>query len=326
MSALKILAATSAAFVAAAASPCPAATPIGSTPTAREVMLLPAPPVQRFTARDGTALAYRVFTPPAGVAPRLVAIIYHGSAGSSRNVTLLGEALAADGVVAYAPDVRGQGLSGRRGDVDYIGQPSDDLADFIPVIRKAYPDARLALVGHSAGGGFVLRIAGEPLGRSFDRLVLISPYLGRAAPTGRPDAGWTKIDMPRMVLLAGLNTVGITAFNGATAIRFNLPPGAEAAGATGRWSYRMAMSYGPDGETRLFGPPAFREDAARARAPIVLIAGARDEQFYAERYAAAFKGLEDKVRVEIAPNADHMGALADPDALAMEVKAVEGEN
>lgn len=313
-----------ASFTALAVAALASSHAVASTASTAEVMRLPAPPVQRFTARDGTALAYRVFTPPVGTTPKVAAILYHGSAGSSRNLTLLGQALAAAGIAAYAPDVRGQGLSGRQGDVNYIGQPDDDLADLIPLVRKAYPNARLVLLGHSSGGGFVIRVAGEPLGEAFDRFVLLAPYLGRTAPSNRADAGWARIDMPRMVLLAGANALGVTAFNGATVIRFNLQPGAEALGATGHWSYRMAMSYGPDGETRLFGPPAYREDAARAKAPIVVIAGARDEQFYADRYAEAFKGLDGKVTVRLAPDADHMGVVADPAAIAMEVQAVEG--
>jgi pimeloyl-ACP methyl ester carboxylesterase len=218
--------------------------------------------------------------------------------------------------------VRGQGLSGRRGDVDYIGQPDDDLADLIAVVRRSYPDAKLVLVGHSAGGGFVLRTAGEPRGRDFSRFVLLSPYLGRAAKLGRPDANWTQPDVPRIVLLAALNEIGFKRFNDWPVIHFKVPPGAEALGVTSEWSYRMAMSYGPRDDLRLAPPPAYRQDAARAAAPIVLIAGARDEQFFADRYAKAFAGLESKVAVEIAPNPDHMGVVSDPDAIAMTVQAV----
>ena len=291
--------------------------------SAAEVMQLPAPPALRFKARDGAMLAYRLFAPPPSTAaPGTVAILYHGSAGSSRNMTLLADALAAAGVPAFAPDVRGQGLSGRRGDVDYIGQPDNDLADLIPIVRQAYPGARLVLVGHSAGGGFALRIAGEPLGRAFSRFVLLSPYLGRAAPSNRPDAGWARPDIPRIAFLAVMNQIGISGFNGWPVIAFQLQPGAEALGATRQWSYRMAMSYGPRGDLRLFGTPAYREDAARAPAPIILIAGAKDEQFFADRYATDFKGLERNVTVEITPGADHMGMVSDAGAIGLTVQAV----
>ena len=140
--------------------------PPSADASTRAVMLMPAPPVQRYRARDGAQLAFREFEPATRAAQSpVVAIVFHGSAGDSRNVTVLGRALAAAGVPTFAPDARGQGLSGRRGDIDYIGQLDDDLADFVSVVRRAYPNARLVLAGHSSGGGFVLRVAGEPLGR-----------------------------------------------------------------------------------------------------------------------------------------------------------------
>jgi hypothetical protein len=43
-----------------------------------------------------------------------------------------------------------------------------------------------------------------------------------------------------------------------------------------------------------------------------VIVGACDQQFYADRYALAFKGLARPPKVEIAPDADHMGVLSDP--------------
>lgn len=51
-------------------------------PNARAVMQLPAPPIQRYEARDGTALAYRFLEPAvAGEPPDVVAILVHGSGG-----------------------------------------------------------------------------------------------------------------------------------------------------------------------------------------------------------------------------------------------------
>ncbi|HXQ47216.1 MAG TPA: alpha/beta fold hydrolase [Caulobacteraceae bacterium] len=304
---------------AAAAPPTPAL-------SAYEVMQLPAPPVRRYVARDRAALAYRVFASATSAEPRVVAILMHGSAGSSRNMTLVGGALASAGVPAFAPDVRGQGLSGRRGDVDYIGQPEDDLADFLPTVRQAYPNARLVLVGHSAGGGFVLRVAADPLGRQFSRFVLLDPYLGRAAPSDNATSGYAQIDLPRILALTALTQIGITGFNGAPVLAFSLPPQAEAVGATRVWSYRMMMSYGPGGQMQLFGEPAYRCEARAAPAPIVLIAGARDEEFHAERYAEDFKGLKEKVSVTLVPGVDHMGVLSDRRSVPLIVRAVaEGE-
>lgn len=305
-----------------AASPTSAAPAYSVDPAAAAVMRLPAPPVQRYRARDGAQLAYRIFAAaPDASAPPVVAVLLHGSGGSSLNMTVLGEALARAGVPTFAPDARGQGLSGRRGDIDYIGQLDDDLSDFVAVARRTYPDARLVLVGHSAGGGFALRVAGEAQGRLFSRFVLVSPVLGRLAPTNRPDAGWARPKLGRIVLLTALNAVGVTAFNGATTIDFNLPPRAEVLGLTPSWSYRMMINYDPRGVVQLAGRPAYRADAARASAPIAVIAGSADEQFFADRYAAA--GRPRPVGVVLAPSVSHMGVVSDPRAVPLIVAAVK---
>jgi alpha-beta hydrolase superfamily lysophospholipase len=291
---------------------------------ARAVMQSPAPPTQRYRARDGAELAYRFFAPKdAAAAPPVVAILLHGSAGNNRNMTAVGDALAAAGVPAFAPDERGQGLSGRRGDIDYIGQLDDDLAELVAVVRSRYPTARLVLAGHSSGGGFALRVAGEPLGRQFSRFVLLAPYLGVNAVSTNPDSGWARADMPRIVMLTALNGIGVTAFNGLTTVRFNTPPNAEQLGLTSAWSYRMMNNYGPRGITQLGGRPAYCADADNAPAPIVVIAGADDEQMRAGRYVEAFGGVARPPAVELVPGVSHLGVLADPRAVALTVAAIK---
>src|SRR5258707_15023624 len=105
---------------------------------------------ERFQARDGTGLAYRHY-PARPAAVGRVAILVHGSSGSSASIHALADALAARGVETFAVDVRGHGASGARGDIGYGGQREDDLADFVAVVRKTNPGAPLGLIGHSAG-------------------------------------------------------------------------------------------------------------------------------------------------------------------------------
>ena len=72
------------------------------------------PPLERFTARDGAALAYRAYQ-------ARVAVMVHGSSGGSHAMHGVGLALAKSGTTAYAMDMRGHVASGRRGDIDYVG-------------------------------------------------------------------------------------------------------------------------------------------------------------------------------------------------------------
>jgi alpha-beta hydrolase superfamily lysophospholipase len=291
---------------------------------AREAALRePLAPVQRFAARDGAKLAYRAYLPALTAPPAVVAVLIHGSGGSSVNMNVLGRALAAAGTPAYAPDIRGQGQSGRRGDIDYIGQQEDDLADLVALIRKRYPNARLVLAGHSSGGGFALRVAGEPVGRAFSHFVLLAPHLGHNAVSARPGAGgWVRIYGPRIAAISILNHFGINAFNGLPVLAFALPQGAERENLTRFWSYRMTNNFGPHGETDLM-PGAYRRDAERAPGPVSLLAGADDESFYADRYAAAFAGVRPPVSVQILPGIGHMGLISDATAVPSVVAAIQ---
>ncbi len=123
--------------------------------TVRRIDMSGLPPLQRYTARDGATLAYRAY--PGG--NERVAVLIHGSTGSSRNMNPLAKALNAAGATVYALDMRGHGDSGRRGDIAYLGQLEDDIADFAATMRPHHPGATVALIGFSAGGGFTLRVA-----------------------------------------------------------------------------------------------------------------------------------------------------------------------
>ena len=130
-----------------------------------------------------------------------IAILAHGSSASSIAMNALAKALAANGIATYALDMRGHGHSGTRGDIAYFGQLDDDLADFVGFVRKSDPDARLLLIGHSSGGGFVLRVAGSALQGQFARFILLAPYLGYDAPSSRADSGGGRGPTFRRILL-----------------------------------------------------------------------------------------------------------------------------
>ena len=92
------------------------------------------PALSRFQARDGTWLAYRLYPAANGASDRL-AILAHGSSASSAEMNAAALALAGAGVVAVTIDARGHGASGSRGDIAYIGQLDDDLADLVAHLR-----------------------------------------------------------------------------------------------------------------------------------------------------------------------------------------------
>ena len=272
------------------------------------------PALSRFQARDGTWLAYRLYPAADGSADRL-AILAHGSSGTSHGMNAVAKALAATDVTAIAIDARGHGASGTRGDIGYIGQLDDDLADLIAELRKSYPTAKLELIGHSAGGGFVARIAAGPLAREFERFILLAPYLGYRAPTNRPNEGagrWVSVDMPRVVALALLANFGIDWGQSLPSLAFAVAPEARNSN-TAYYSYRLMTNY--------TSPPDWRAPFLAARGKMVIIAGEDDQLMNAAAYRTALEPLG--ASVTVLPGVDHMGVVHKPAALDAIVAAAK---
>jgi pimeloyl-ACP methyl ester carboxylesterase len=268
---------------------------------ARQLDLTGLPPLSRFAARDGTRLAYRFYS---GGSDR-IAILIHGSATESSVMNALAKTLNADGATVYVPDLRGHGASGRRGDIDYIGQLDDDLADLVATIRPAYPHATLTLIGFSGGGAFALRIAGGRYGALFDRYILIDPAIVYPSPIARPNAGgWATPYVPRIVGLMVLDRLGIHAFDGLDAIAFAIPAGNR--NLTRAYSFRLAMN---------LNSGDYLGELERTKKPMALIAGAKDDQFYADRYAPLMKPAKSDLTVELVPGLDHVDMITKPAAL-----------
>ncbi|MGL6210628.1 MAG: alpha/beta hydrolase, partial [Paracoccaceae bacterium] len=173
-------------------------------------------PLESVTLRDGTEMAVRHAKGPAG-APLVVMV--HGSGWHGMQFEGLAAGLA-DVADVLAPDLRGHGVAPvRRGDVDYIGQFEDDLADLIAA--RAGPEQKVILLGHSSGGGLVVRFAGGAHRQMIDAAVLLAPFLNHSAPTTRENSGgWATVNLRRIIGLSVLNTVYITALNDSPVIRF----------------------------------------------------------------------------------------------------------
>jgi alpha-beta hydrolase superfamily lysophospholipase len=291
------------------------ATPIRRPPelasistTARAVDRSDMPGLERFSARDGTVLAYRHY--PARVpASGQIAVVIHGSSGSSVAVHALARGLAAHGVETWAPDIRGHGGSGTRGDISYLGQLEDDMVDFVAEIRKANPTAPLTLLGHSAGGGFALRVAASPLQNLFARTVLLAPYLGYNAPTNRPNSGgWASADIPRILALSALRVVGIDCCDALPVLAFAVAPHSERILAA-TYSDRLMRNFANHRD--------FRADLAAATRPLTIIAGADDELMLVDKYAEAVRGISPPVDVKLIAGVNHMGIVSDLAAVSL---------
>ncbi|HEV7599384.1 MAG TPA: alpha/beta fold hydrolase [Bradyrhizobium sp.] len=264
------------------------------------------PVVERFQARDGTELGYRHYS-PRGPATDRIAIVVHGSSGSSRSaIHALSIALAARGVESYAVDIRGHGASGTRGDIRYSGQLEDDLADLVGDIRKAHPATPLTLIGHSAGGGFVVRVAGSPIQNLFARTVLLAPYLGYDAPSTRSDSGgWASPDIPRFIALSVLRRLGLRWAESLPTVAFAVPPD-SAKVLNASYSYRLMINFAASRD--------FRQDLATATRPIAIFAGSADELMLPGKYQEA---VGNRATIRIIEGINHMGIVGEPAAVSV---------
>jgi non-heme chloroperoxidase len=267
---------------------------------------VPAP--RQFQARDGASLQYYAY--PAE--PDKVAVLVHGTAGPGTSMHALAEALRAAGVTAYVLDIRGHGGSGRRGDIDYIGQIDDDLSDFVAQLGPARSGETRTLVGFSGGAGFSIRFAGGPYGLLFDRYVFLSPILP-GSPTWRPNAGgWTNIALPRIVTIAWLDHLGIHWFDRFNVISYAVSP-ERSRETTASYSYRLSMNFGGRGyETYL----------KNIRRPAAVLVGDADEQVAADQFAPLLQRLGVNIPVTIVPDMKHADMIAAPGALPAVVRAI----
>jgi pimeloyl-ACP methyl ester carboxylesterase len=206
------------------------------------------------------------------------------------------------------PDMRGHGASGTRGDIAYLGQLEDDLADFVAVVRRAAPTAPLTLLGHSAGGGFALRVAASPIHNLFERTVLLAPYLGYDAPTNRPNSGgWASADIPRILGLQALRKIGVNCCEALPTLAFAVPPNSEKI---------LAATYS-DRLMRNFATRGYRLDLAALTNPLTIISGADDELMLADKYAEAVRSVAPSVHVKLIDGINHMGVVSDPRAVSV---------
>ena len=297
------------AFAAVIAFNAPTAPPVlaagNSIPGIAQWNFAELPKVQTLKARDGAPLNYRVYP---GRHDRAVVLV-HGSSGTDVSMLKLAQALQAAGASVYAISLRGHGGSGTaNGDVSYIGQLDDDLADLVKGLGLDKPGIHRTLVGFSSGGGFVLRIAGGKQAGLFDDYIAISPYIDQDSPTNKPNAGgWADVAVPRLITLSLLASAGLPWFQDLPVVHF-ATDAKPSNSRTPVYSFRLAASLqlGRD----------WRGVLSRISAPTEIVIGANDELFNADQFKPMLQSINPRIGVTVVPNETHLGMIADPPATA----------
>ena len=258
--------------------------------------------------RDGVALPVRLYGKSDA---ERVLILLHGSGWHGMQFDGLAKALSDDARIVV-PDLRGHGFSPeRRGDIDHIGQFEEDIADLIDAVRIA--NQEVILLGHSSGGGLVVRFAGGKYAKRIDKAVLLAPYLKYDAPTMRPNSGgWTKPLTRRIIGLSMLNHVGIKAFNNLHVMQFTMPKvvleGPLGQSATTSYSYRLNTGFEP----RL----DYLRDVEQLP-PYLLIAGKQDEAFVAAGYEPLMKPVNKNGRFHLVEGVGHLDIVDDKETIRL---------
>jgi non-heme chloroperoxidase len=273
------------------------------------------PAVQTLPVSNRSPIAYRAWLPnPAPSEPPLVVIAIHGSSAQSASMHPLGKALSAEGIPVFAPDIRGHGDTGIRGDIDYAGELDDDMADFTAMVRGKYPNSKLVLMGFSSGGGYALRVAATPLGKNFARAVLLSPMLGPFAPTYNQDQKYAKPFIPRIIALMVLDRLGIHGFDHLTTLLLAIDP-ARTDILVGHYSWLLM---------RAFGTRDYAADLRNAQTPLAVVDGEKDELFYADKFAPTIDAVRPGVPVTIVPGLSHTGLTVEGSAVPAILAAARG--
>jgi alpha-beta hydrolase superfamily lysophospholipase len=272
------------------------------------------PPAQFLHARSGGSIAFRQWKTKGADSSKIVAVLIHGSASLSSSLHLLAEMLSTHGIEVYAPDIRGHGLTGQRGDIDGEGQLDEDLDDLAAYILPRHPGVRPVLAGFSAGGGFVLHAAATQTASKFERAILISPMLGHDAPTVHEGGdSWAKPFLPRIVALTLLNRLGVREFNYLTVIKFAVSP-KRAEFLAPAYSYRLLFA---------FGTSDYAADLSKSLIPLQVLVGGNDELFYAARFEPAIHAVRPDIPVTVVPGVDHIGMVTSRDGMEAVLAAIK---
>ncbi len=233
---------------------------------------------QKFLMRDGKQLFSYKYEKESNT----TIILLHGVLSSAflmnKTSGLLREATNSE---VIALDFRGHGQSeGAPGDIDYINQYVDDLADVVSAIKNEKPQQNILLAGHSMGGGIILRYAMKNNAPLVDGYLLFAPHLGVNAPTNRVEELATneepfmKVHINRVIGLKMLNAIGNTEYNNLPVLFFNLP----ATMPITKYSYRANES---------MSPLDYKKGLNAINKPLLVVIGSSDEAFDATKYTTA---------------------------------------
>lgn len=136
---------------------------------------------------------------------------------------------------------------------------------------------------------------------------MLAPYLGHDAPTVRDNSGgWADPNLFKIIPISILNGLGITLFNGAQVLQFDLPPEYRDGSETLSYSYRLMTG---------FSPSDLRTNLGVVKVPLLLVAGSEDEALVAAEFEPTVKPLVPHAVIKAVEGASHLGLVVDEEAI-----------
>jgi len=259
-----------------------------------------------FKARDGKKIFAYYF--PTKSQNTIVLIHGVGTTSYTFNKTA-GLLQTATNANVYAIDLRGHGKSdGASGDVDYINQYADDLADIVAAIRKKQPNGKIIIAAHSMGGGITFNYLIAHSSHQIDGVLMFAPLLSQLSPAikqpqrtkGDTTEPFMKIHIERIIGLKMLNEIQNTSLNHLPVLFFNKPTN----DLLRTYSYRANQSMSP--ENHKIGLKA-------VNIPFLVLIGTKDEAFDATIMKKTVEA-NSKGRCEIIEGYSHNGIRHAPEA------------
>jgi acylglycerol lipase len=111
-----------------------------------------------FTGANNYRLFFQIWLPDTAV--KAVLFLAHGIVEHSGRYAGFGSFLASQGFAVYAFDYRHHGQSeGKKGSIDNFSLILEDFEIFLKMIRKAHPERKVFLFGHSMGASLSMAFA-----------------------------------------------------------------------------------------------------------------------------------------------------------------------
>lgn len=272
-------------------------------PTAGENASIPR--VENFEARDRSLLGFRHYRSAQPTHTKLYLI--HAETWDDLQFSALATALANRSGVAdvFTFDMRGHGQNPlHRGDVDYVGQPTDDLAD---LIRATSTQGDVIVIGgHSAGAAVAARLAAAPGQIKLSGLLMLAPVLSPDFAANRPGlGGWALPLTGRVAALKLQNALGIHWSDQEVAVQYAVPKavweGPLGFSVTSDYTWRLTRS--------LQLPSSDGSEFAQVRVPFLAIAGSDDEVIDATKLGATLASFNKRGETAVVPQETHFGIV-----------------